>query len=403
MKRNGFLLMVAMTTSTICHAQRSPEYDRVVVPQNRIDSRDLGYPPIDVIPNGDSSITAFTVAPNGNLYGATSGKQSHLFVMNPRHGYVQPLGFIPNTTAVNRALVASGGGDIYIGTSPGGHLLKYVPRNEDNQPIRIKDPCSLTDLGIAISGESISALVIDRSANVIYGLTAPNAHLFKFDVAPAVFTDLGVVARNIPEGEKHETSKIFSRMLALDVRGNVYASGEDGFLYRFTKEKQNLERLPLRVPAIPGREPWTLVDSFLTDENGLIYGGTSDGYLFRFDPERLTVENLGKPLISYEIAGLALAPDGVLYGVGGDDQDMARMFSYDPHNSSYKILGFVDVNRRPYYSWQAYTIKAMTAGLDGTIYLGESERISKLFLFFPITSDSREEKRNSPDRTSSPE
>jgi hypothetical protein len=120
----------------------------------------------------------------------------------------------------------------------------------------------------------------------------------------------------------------------------------------------------------------------------LIYGGTSDGYLFRFDPEKQTVDNLGKPLIAYEINGLALSSDGILYGVGGDDQGMARMFSYDPQNGSYQILGFVDVNRRPYYSWQAYLIKVMTNGLDGTVYLGESERISKLYLFFPIVNNS---------------
>ena len=62
---------------------------------------------------------------------------------------------------------------------------------------------------------------------------------------------------------------------------------------------------------------------------------------------------------------------------------MARMFSYDPATGAFQILGFVDVNRRPYYTWQAYVIGAMVAGLDGTIYLGESERISKLYLFYP--------------------
>ena len=63
---------------------------------------------------------------------------------------------------------------------------------------------------------------------------------------------------------------------------------------------------------------------------------------------------------------------------------MARLFSYDPAEGAYILLGFVDVNRRPYYSWQAYEIKAVTSGLDGTIYLGESERISRLYLFFPV-------------------
>lgn len=382
------LLLLLAGTSGICHAQRRADYDQVVVPQNRIDARDLGYPPIDVIPNGDSAITSLTVAPDGRLYGATSGKQSYLFVLDPLHGYVQPLGFIPETTSVNHSLVVSSSGNLYIGTAPGGHLLKYAPHDEDLQPIRIKEPCPVTDLGVAVDGESISALAIDRRENVIFGVTSPNAHFFRYDIATSTFTDVGVVAKTIPMGEKFETQKIFSRMLVLDRAGNAYASGENGFLYEFHKQTQTLERLMVKVPAIPGREPWTLVDCFLADKSGLIYGGTSDGYLFRFDPERMTVDNLGKPLLSYQITGLALSSDGTVYGVGGDDQDMARMFSYDPKTGSYEILGFVDVNRRPYYSWQAYVIKTMTNGLDGTIYIGESERISKLYLFFPVMKNS---------------
>jgi len=32
-------------------------------------------------------------------------------------------------------------------------------------------------------------------------------------------------------------------------------------------------------------------------------------------------------------------------------------------------------------------IGAMACGLDGTIYIGENERISKLYLFYPRTGD----------------
>jgi len=364
-------------------SQRTPDYDRVVVPQNRIDARDLGYPPSDVIPDGESAITALTVAPDGNLYGATSGKRSHLFVLNPRHGYVQPLGFIPGTTAVTGALAVSDSGDVYIGSAPAGHLLKYTPSREDEQPWRVREPCEVTDFGPAVRGESILAMALDRRASVIYGLTFPNAHFFKFTLANGTSADLGVVARRAPEGEKFETTKMASRMLVLDPKGNVYASGEDGFLFKFDKEKQALEKLPVQAPAIPGREPWTRVDTFLLDPSGLIFGGTSDGYLFRFDPESVAVSNLGKPLLAYRITGLVRASNGKLYGVGGDEDDMVRLFSYDPQTATYQILGFVDVNRRPYYTWQAYEIQAMAVGLDDTIYLGESERISKLYLFYP--------------------
>ena len=383
MRRTFLPCLLLLLAGTLAKAQRTPDYDSVVVPQNRIDARDLGYPPIDVIPNGESAITALTVAPNGNLYGATSGQRSHLFVLNPRHGYVQPLGFIPSTTAVTSALAVSDSGDVYIGSAPAGHLLKYTPRREDEQPLRVKEPCELTDLGPAVRGEGILALVIDRRAGAIYGLTFPNAHFFKFTLTTGTSADLGVVARRAPEGEKFETAKMVSRMLVLDLKGNVYASGEDGFLFKFDKEKQALEKLPVQAPSIPGREPWTRVDTFLLDPSGLIFGGTSDGYLFRFDPESMTVSNLGKPLLEYRITGLVRASNGKLYGVGGDEDDMARLFSYDPQTATYQILGFVDVNRRPYYTWQAYVIQAMAVGLDDTIYLGESERISKLYLFYP--------------------
>src|SRR5258708_18483964 len=112
MRKSLLLLLLSAGISGVCQAQRSPDYDHVVVPQNRVDGRDLGYPPVDVIPDGDSAITALTVAPNGNLYGATSGGQSYLFVLNPRHGYVQPLGFILNTTSVSHSLVISNNGEL---------------------------------------------------------------------------------------------------------------------------------------------------------------------------------------------------------------------------------------------------------------------------------------------------
>jgi streptogramin lyase len=176
---------------------------------------------------------------------------------------------------------------------------------------------------------------------------------------------------------------MMSRMLIVDQGGNVFASGENGSFFRFDFKEQKLTKLPIHAPAVPGREPWTRVDAFLLDPSGVIYGGTSDGYLFRLDPEKPIVTNMGKPLNQYRIDGLVRGPNGKLYGVGGNQEEMARLFSYDPSTGAYDVLGFIDVNRRPYYTWQAYVIGAMASGDDGTVYIGEEERISKLYLFYP--------------------
>jgi hypothetical protein len=385
-KRCLMIALLITTTAVAGLAQRSLDYDHVVVPQDRIDARALGYPPLDVIPDGESGITSLAVAPDGDLYGATSGARSHLFVLSPIHGFVQPLGYLPDTKSVTHAVVISAEGDVYIGSGTSGHLLKYTPSNPYDQEIGTHDnkAVPVKDLGQAVEGQGIFTLEIDRNAGVIYGLTSPDTHFFSFSISTGKFSDWGVVCPKVPEGEKFEKDKIMSRMLALDSKGNVYASGEDGYLFRFDKVEQKLGKLKVKAPAIPGREPWTRVDAFMTDAvSGLIYGGTSDGYLFQFDPASQTIVNLGKPLVQYDIAGLVPGPGGKIYGVGGTAQGMARLFSYRPATGAYEELGFVDVNRRPYYTWQAYVIGAVAVGHRGTIYIGENERISKLYLFYP--------------------
>jgi hypothetical protein len=375
------VISVLLTSSVF--AQRNPGYDRVVVPQTRIDLRDLGYGPVDLIPDGESGITSLSVAPNGDVFGATSGIRSHLFVLNPQPGYVIPLGVIPGAASVTHAVVIAEDGEVFIGTTPAGHLLEYTPRDLDNEPIDIGKPLPVTDHGSAIPGESIFAMTIDRKARIIYGLTSPNAHFFSYSIATQKFGDLGIVAKSAPWAEKFEHEKMISRMLVADEKGNVFASGENGYFFEFVAQTQTVKKLAIHAPAVPGREPYTRVDAFLLSPSGAIYGGTSDGYLFQLDSDTLTVKNLGKPLNQYRIAGLAWGPGGKLYGAGGYDSEMARMFLYDTSTGSYELLGFIDVNRRPYFAWQAYAIGDIVSDDRGTVYLGEDERISKLYLFFP--------------------
>ena len=366
-------------------AQRQLEYDRSVVSQVRIDARDLGYPPADVIPSGESAITALVTAPSGALYGATSGKRSHLFVLEPRHGYVQPLGYLQDVTGVSGALAATPNGDIYIGAANApGHLLRYTPHaNDGARQIRVHAPCETKDLGVAVEHEGIFALESDPHGDTLYGITSPNGYFFTYDISQSKFATHGRIAEHKIPGEKFETELLLGRALIADRRGFAFTSGEGGALLRFDPATKHLDKLPLTVPTAPGREPYNRVDAWTIDAAGVLYGGSSDGYIFRLDPEILRVENLGKPLNQYRIRGLVFARNGKLYGAGGDDDEMARLFSYDAARGVYEVLGFIDVNRRPYYTWQAYRIGAMALGRDGTIYLGESERKSRLYLYFP--------------------
>lgn len=394
MNRRELIAMLA--SATLLRAQRTTEYDKSVVTQIRMDLRDLGYPPIDVIPSDECAIRALALAPDGTLYGATSGRKSHLFVLYPQHGYVQPLGVIPETTTVHRSLAVASDGDVYIGGSiavdnngegyakyAGGHLFQYKHRDDQNTSIKIGRPLEVTDLGIPIAGEGIYSLAIDRDSNTIYGLSYPNGHFFSYRIGQGRALDHGLVATVKIPGERFENEKAIGRAIILDEDGVVFTSGEAGHFFRFSPKAQKLERLELTIPGVPGREVYNRVDAWAKGPDGSLYGGSTDGYLFRLDPKRLDVEGLGKPLNQYRIRGLAFAPNGKLYGVGGDDDEMARLFSYDLDGGIYKILGMVDVNHRPYYAWQAYVVDSLIAGLDGTMYIGQAERKSKLYIYYP--------------------
>ena len=141
MKKLVFVFLLCAAGSW---AQRTLEYDHSVVSQVRIDARDLGYPPVDIIPDDQSAVRALTVGPDGTVYGATSGKRSHLFVLYPVHGYVQPLGYLKDVSTVHHAIVVAKDGQVYIGGSngvdtqragydnyAGGHLLRYTPKNDE--------------------------------------------------------------------------------------------------------------------------------------------------------------------------------------------------------------------------------------------------------------------------------
>lgn len=392
-KQTVLIAAAALAACLPAAAQRDARYDNSVVSQVRIDLRDLGYAPVDVIPSGESAVRALAAAPDGKIYGATSGERAHLFVLDPQHGYVVPLGTLPDKT-VHHSVTVGTDGAVYIGGAlavdnngagyanyPGGHLWKYVPKAERGH-IQIGAACEVQDLGIPVKGQGIYALVADPKQPWIYGVTYPDGDFFSFDRGNGEFKNHGRVVKAKIPGEKFENEKNIGRALAVAKDGSVYTSGGGNF-YRYQPGKGEVEELKLHVPTVPGREVYNRVDAWAQDEAGNLYGGSSDGYLFRLDTERLRVHNLGKPLSQYRIRGLVAAPNGKLYGIGGDNDDMARLFSYDPTSGGYEMLGMIDVNRRPYYGWQGYVFDAMAIGTDGTVYMGQAERKSKLYLFYP--------------------
>ena len=334
------------------------------------------------IPPGECAITSLAVGPGGTVFGATSGARSHLFRypgVSSDEG-VYDTGIIEGARGVRRSLVAASDGTVLGGISEaadgkkegclfraGEHRVKLgggLFRSEGWQIEMLPAP---------VPGECVAALAIDRHRDIAYGLSSESGTLFSVGISSGKVSLKGKVT---------EAGDV-SHALVCDRRGKLYGAGPLGRLFRFDPDKDEIENLPLSLPSVAGRQFYNRLDSAALDpSSGLIYGGGSaDGIIFAFDPEELTIRSLGKVIAEARCRAITVGLDGRVYGVAGEPDGMAHLFCYDPEVHELRDLGIPHATSER--SWHGYEFDAACTGPNGEIYLGESDRISHFFIYFP--------------------
>lgn len=413
----SFIVFVGL--SGLAQKWVSPNFDN-----HRLDFRDLGYLGVTEIPADDSRISALlTHKINGYVYGATSGKQSYIFLYDRFINKVRPLGLIPGATGVFHTMVQGHDGQVYIGTGknlldeipltheiPGGHrqiekqlwedirayhkdyeggrIFRYRPGKADEQVYLPEDTAALDDLGIIEPNNSIYALCIDESRQRIYGLTYPDAIFFSLDIETREVRKFGsLLDKKVYSGPERSWRSVPRALICLP-DGRVVTSGDGGLIIVFDPKTEQLKKTELRIPG-EYWESWNyygypVVEQLIQGEDGFIWGSTSDGFIFKLNLELQALINLGKPRLSRRIRAMAMGGDKQLYIISGELDEPCKMISY-PTSGEVGFLnwGYLSVDRSPYYAKRAYQFEAMTVGIDGTVFLGESDRRGKLFLFLP--------------------
>ncbi len=421
----SFLILGALWPASYIFSQ---DWSKPVIKnQQRVDLRDLGYPMVNEIPVNSSAITSLLTARDGIIYGGTSGDESYLFLFDPAINKVRHLGKIPGHTGIHHSLVEDKHGNIFIGTGknmfeevtlsrwgegddkldvtlwkdikkhfsnyPGGHLFCYLPA-ASNINVKLPDMnCEAEDLGMPLANNSIYALTINPQGDEIYGLTYPDGHFFIYNIALKKFTDLGEIDRQKVYHGPERQWRTLPRALICDNSGRVFMSGNNGMLMYYDPDSKKLVSTKIEVPGdyyyMQFYEDYTAVEYFAKDPKGLIYGGTTDGYLFSFDPLAMQLNNLGKVRESRRLRCITVGRDGKVYLMAGEISTTrpCQFYSYSPEPGSFETLGLLIADRSPYYYWRGQQFDCMTTGLDGTIYLGESERKSHLFLYIPAEDE----------------
>jgi hypothetical protein len=370
---------------------------RVFVTEGSLIARELCWPgKTPPIPAGESSISALELLDKRIIYGSTSGLRSHLFKFDPspdREGplnSVVDLGVIASSSGgvTCQSLVVAADNNLYMGTycknGDDGHIYHHDPEwelvagfDQFMIPRVIFPGQQIVDLGVPVTGESVYSMTAlpfsdyNQGQTLLCGITTPGGYLFLFDIEKrsTIFTTQ-INGRFLP------------RTLAVTPEGLVYGSQQDGQMFRFDPERLEIESLQLWLPAVKGREYLNTIDSMIRCEDGKFFGGTgADGFLFRFDPCKEKIISLGKPVRADRIRGLTISRSGEVFGLAGDDDVITHLFRFSPSTGDIRDLGILRATMPE--EWIGHEFDAIITGPNGEIYIGESDRVSRLFTYFP--------------------
>ena len=273
----------------------------------------------------------------------------------------------------HRSLVVDRSGVIWAATallheidswedSPGGALVRFDPHTEQ-----------LAVVARPLPHLYIQSLQIDRQRGLLYGQTYTPEMFFAYDLDSGQCRVLGPLGSGVALGQ--------SEQLAIDRRGAVWGSyavgrawsytrGPTEFrLWRYHPEEGRRRFFEFGLPALHAGRSYVKADGMCTGPDGAVYVGTAEGTLCRIDPDSFQVELLGKPAPGRRLAGMAVGPDGRLYGSCGRDGG-ANLFRYDPTGRALINLGPIF---DPDCGQQAWQIHDMAITADGTIYAGEND------------------------------
>lgn len=323
------------------------------------------------IPRGECAITALLALEAGITFGVTSGGRPHLFYFHPGFG-VTHVGALGEAPGEGGALLDLGGSRILAGWwgPDGGGLVWHDATAETGQGMeQFRGTRAKTEpIALPRKGHGISALAGPGAEGIVYGLTRPGDALVAVDCEARRARVLAKIEDAAP-------------VLLLLPDGRLLGAFAEGRLWEFDPSAGRLTPLDAHAPCQKGKRYVAGVQSMVLAAGGLVYGGTStDGFLFCFDPATGTVSNLGKPNRQSNIRALVQGHDEMIYGLVEEPGGMAHLFRYEPRG------GFVDLGvvaaGFPEH-WTAHSLGCLALGSDGELYIGETDSISHLFLYYP--------------------
>lgn len=330
---------------------------------------------------GALEVVSLTTGVDGRIYGGLTGAKDHLlFEYAPDSGQVRDLG--SKVVSSNQLLMRNGepmGQKIHhaLDTLADGRIAGGTGQNvgfgsrhrrikdDDGGHVFVYDPASDRgrDLGVPVAHMWIIATTVSPDGRTLFGMTYYHNDFFAVDLASGE-----VIFSDQPHAGVWGDSAC-SHTIVCDSDGIVYGSCSEGYLFTYDSKAKRLTETDVKLPG----EDSFRIDALLAAGDGMIYGGIWEtGILFSLDPRTMEIRELCRPNEGPRLPAL-VERDGVLYGAAGGGSQYgtcgAFLFEYDPRTSAYRKVGPI-VDERS--GIEAARVHAMTVGLDGTLYAGET-------------------------------
>lgn len=357
-------------------------YQRQFVSEGTLLALPLCFPgQTDPIPYGECAITALTTAPNGVVYGVTSGRHAHLIcaMLRGATGYAISLGRIEN----GREAVAVGVGcddQVYIAVNSedSGSIVRHAP---EPMPFDCVQEWFLHRRPFERVGEPFPG------KRLCDAMMMPDEHRMLVLTEDGLLATVDLESNRVDVIGQIDPLNRFGRTIVLDAAGQLFGTGCDGRVWTWHSARGAIEETRMTLPCGAGRQLENRASVWAVDPSSRrIYGASEvDGTLFCMEPDIQRIRSLGCVLSGRPVHAMAVTNDGRVYGMAGGKDDIARMFMYDPVEAELRDLGVCvsTLTARTY----GFVFKSATRWENGTLLFGEADHTSHLWMYFPALKE----------------
>ena len=248
--------------------------------------------------------------------------------------------------------------------APGSPIVKFDPKSG-----------TITKLGIPIPHTYIQSLAIDNDRDMLYGQCLAPEFIFSFNLKTGETKILGLLGSGYSGMAQGEN-------ICLDDKGCVWftwsltrawqslAGVDANRLCKYDPEQDKIIFFQTGLPYKDGRHGFAKPEAFFYFNDGSIYASADNGSLYRINTETAEAAYLFTPVADRpsRLSSLVKAEDGVAYGVTGRG-GKCNILKVNYKDDTFEVLDEVKDDEGE-SMWQCHDIVITD---DNVLYAGEND------------------------------